>query len=204
MKFVTFLENKRKKVGLVVQDSIYDIEKINPNLPQTVIEIISDEDFSLLICEQISKEIKQQTIDQTQVNAQDKTDETLYGSPRSPIVPDFGFGVAYTKGNFYSGFSISHLNQSKFRYTTSQDSKLLRHYYLTAGYKYDIDPNFSLKPSVLIRAVNTSVPVQMDCNLLVDYTGSVWGGLGYRSGDAVSFLISGTVLSAGLNSVRPY
>ena len=58
MKFVTFLENKRKKVGLVVQDSIYDIEKINPNLPQTVIEIISDEDFSLLICEQISKEIK--------------------------------------------------------------------------------------------------------------------------------------------------
>ena len=28
MKFVTFLENKRKKVGLVVQDSIYDIEKI--------------------------------------------------------------------------------------------------------------------------------------------------------------------------------
>ena len=45
------------------------------------------------------------------------------------LVADFGFGVAYTKGNFYGGFSSSHLNQSKFRYTATQDSKLYRHYY---------------------------------------------------------------------------
>lgn len=137
----------------------------------------------------LSAGIKQSSVDQSQVNAVDKSDEVLYGANRSPIIPDFAFGMAYTKGNFYSGFSISHLNQSKFRYTASQESKLLRHYYLTAGYKYDIDPYFSLKPSILLRAVNTSVPLQMDANILVDYTGSVWGGMGYRSGDAVSFLI---------------
>lgn len=137
----------------------------------------------------LSAGIKQATFDQSQINAKEKDDPDLYGSLNSPIIPDFGFGMAYTKGNFYGGFSASHLNQSKFRYTATQDSKLKRHYYLTAGYKYDIDPYFSLKPSVLLRAVDVNVPLQMDANLLVDYTGSVWGGFGYRTGDAVSFLI---------------
>ena len=137
----------------------------------------------------LSAGIKQSTVDLSQVNAKDKDDDVLYGASRSPIIPDFGFGVAYTKGNFYGGLSASHLNQSKFRYTATQDSKLMRHYYLTAGYKYDLDPYFSLKPSMLLRAVDPSIPLQMDVNLLVDYTGSVWGGLGYRTGDAISFLV---------------
>ncbi|HAD79626.1 MAG TPA: fumarylacetoacetate hydrolase, partial [Flavobacteriaceae bacterium] len=33
MKFVTFLENQQEKVGLVWQDAIYDLTKINQNLP---------------------------------------------------------------------------------------------------------------------------------------------------------------------------
>lgn len=57
MKFVTFLENQQEKVGLVLQDAIYDLTKINSNLPATLISILADDDSSLLICQQIYHEI---------------------------------------------------------------------------------------------------------------------------------------------------
>ncbi|MDM1071426.1 fumarylacetoacetate hydrolase family protein [Empedobacter brevis] len=57
MKFVTFLENQQEKVGLVLQDAIYDLTKINSNLPATLIGILADDDSSLLICQQIYHEI---------------------------------------------------------------------------------------------------------------------------------------------------
>ncbi|MFV0217090.1 fumarylacetoacetate hydrolase family protein [Empedobacter falsenii] len=57
MKFVTFLDNQQEKVGLVWQDTVYDLTKINSNLPTTLIDILADDDFSLLICQQLTKEI---------------------------------------------------------------------------------------------------------------------------------------------------
>ena len=57
MKFVTFLDNRQEKVGLVLQDSIYDLTQINHNLPSTLIDILADDDFSLIICQQITNEI---------------------------------------------------------------------------------------------------------------------------------------------------
>ncbi|GEM50620.1 fumarylacetoacetate hydrolase family protein [Empedobacter brevis] len=57
MKFVTFLENQQEKVGLVLQDAIYDLTKINSNIPATLIGILADDDSSLLICQQIYHEI---------------------------------------------------------------------------------------------------------------------------------------------------
>lgn len=57
MKFVTFLENQQEKVGLVLQDAIYDLTKINSNLPATLIGILADDDSSLFICQQIYHEI---------------------------------------------------------------------------------------------------------------------------------------------------
>lgn len=58
MKFVTFLDNQQEKTGLVWQDVIYDLTKINPNLPSTLTNILADDDFSFLICQQILNEIK--------------------------------------------------------------------------------------------------------------------------------------------------
>ena len=57
MKFVTFLDNNLEKIGLVDQATIYDLEKINPNLPKTLTELLADDDFSFPICQQIIHEI---------------------------------------------------------------------------------------------------------------------------------------------------
>ena len=57
MKFVTFLDNNLEKIGLVDQATIYDLEKINPNVPKTLTELLADDDFSFPICQQIIHEI---------------------------------------------------------------------------------------------------------------------------------------------------
>ncbi|MEG0696950.1 MAG: fumarylacetoacetate hydrolase family protein, partial [Algoriella sp.] len=44
-------------IGLVDQATIYDLEKINPNLPKTLTELLADDDFSFPICQQIIHEI---------------------------------------------------------------------------------------------------------------------------------------------------
>ncbi|RLZ10778.1 fumarylacetoacetate hydrolase family protein [Faecalibacter macacae] len=57
MKFVTYLEQQKEKVGLLIDDSTYDLNQINPNLPQTLTEILADSDFCFPIIHQIQKEI---------------------------------------------------------------------------------------------------------------------------------------------------
>ena len=57
MKFITYLENNKEKIGLAIEDSYYSLEKINPNLPKSVIEILSDYDANIPLFQQIEKEI---------------------------------------------------------------------------------------------------------------------------------------------------
>ena len=57
MKFITYLENNKEKIGLAIEDSYYSLEKINPNLPKSVVEILSDYDANIPLLQQIEKEI---------------------------------------------------------------------------------------------------------------------------------------------------
>ena len=59
MKFVTYLENKQEKVGLIVNNKTYDLTQINPQLPTSLTEILTDSDFSFPIITLIKKEIAQ-------------------------------------------------------------------------------------------------------------------------------------------------
>ena len=57
MKFVTYLEKSKEKIGLIVDEKTYDLNTINPQLPTTLIEILADSDFSFPLLELIQKEI---------------------------------------------------------------------------------------------------------------------------------------------------
>jgi len=58
MKFVTYLDKQKEKVGILVENVTYDLQKINANLPTTLIEILKDSDFSYPIINGIIKEIE--------------------------------------------------------------------------------------------------------------------------------------------------
>lgn len=135
--------------------------------------------------------VKQNSFDHSQSTIKDPSlpNNALQDNLKTAIMPDFAFGFNYTRQNFYGGFSIFHLNQSRIRYSgTKTDARLKRHYYLNFGYNYALDPYFTLKPSVLLRMV-PNAPFQADFSLLLDYNGGFWGGLNYRSKDALGIII---------------
>lgn len=57
MKFITYLENNQEKIGIVVQEHFYDLEKINSSLSKTLINILEDYEASFPLIQQIEKEI---------------------------------------------------------------------------------------------------------------------------------------------------
>lgn len=57
MKFVTYAKEHQEKVGIIVNDLVYDLEQINPHLPSTLTEILADSAFSFPLIELIQKEI---------------------------------------------------------------------------------------------------------------------------------------------------
>lgn len=112
---------------------------------------------------------------------------------------DVGFGLYYEiKKKLYVGISTLHLQQSSFQETANGettggvgrlDFEQARHYYIMAGYEYDMSggsEKWILKPSILAKTDLAST--QIDINALVEYNQLVWGGLSYRPQDAVALL----------------
>lgn len=96
---------------------------------------------------------------------------------------DGGFGV-WLKGNkYYAGISVSHINEPKIKYSEATPY-YTRHFYVTGGYDYVFpNPSFELLPSVF-GLINGKV-MQASATAILRYNKKVWGGLGYRSGDAL-------------------
>lgn len=122
---------------------------------------------------------------------------------------DAGFGAYYTSKQFYVGLSSTHLPQSTFNLDTYK-YQARRHYYLMAGYNYQLNPDLELRPSIFLKNAATT---QFDINCNVYYKNKIWGGLSYRLQDAVIVMVGADVykgLKLGLaydvntSSLNPY
>jgi len=98
---------------------------------------------------------------------------------------DMGFGAFYSANNLYGGLGINHVITSKYSFEMEKPPFLAIHYYLTAGYNYQLpNPLFELRPSIFIKS--DGVTNQYNLNMLMLYNKRFWGGLSYRfSGDLV-------------------
>ena len=67
------------------------------------------------------------------------SDDAIPKSGGSVFGFDMGLGVYYNTDNLYVGVSTSHLNQTSFDYPEEvAEAKLIRHYYLMAGYNIQL------------------------------------------------------------------
>lgn len=115
------------------------------------------------------------------------TDPRFANDVRS-ITPTVGFGTYYQTDRFYVGFSIPQINQSNLdNQNQGANSKLIRHYFLNAGYVIDINPLLKLKPNVLVKSV-AGAPLQVDLNANVLINEIIWLGLSWRSFDSIDAL----------------
>ena len=110
---------------------------------------------------------------------------------------DMGLGVYYNTENLYVGLSTSHLNQTSFIYPEeNEETKLIRHYYLMAGYNIQLtNPMFEVMPSLMVQSDGRSHDVSLNTN--VRYNKKFWGGVSYSVRGALSALF-GVELMNGL------
>ncbi len=128
----------------------------------------------------------------SETNVFDNGDPVFSQDIGNEFVPKFGAGVYFYSRKWYAGLSVPTIfaadNNVRFNINDVSDRYFQPHTYLTAGYVYEINEDFALKPSFLIRYLD-GAPLQADinCNLLVKNT--FWFGVSYRTGDAVVAIV---------------
>jgi len=132
----------------------------------------------------------QYKVDGTQITLKDPSDMALQNTVYSSYVPDANLGVYLYHNDFYAGFSTAQLINTKLKlYEPGTGlNKLKTHFFLTGGYRYDINTDFTLEPSAILKGTAPKA-VQFDVNTRVTWQKMVWLGLSYRTGDAVSVLV---------------
>ena len=99
---------------------------------------------------------------------------------------DFGFGVYYNTQDVYIGLSTSHFTAPTIEWSNSQ-MELARHYFLIAGYAHELNPMFTLNPSIYLKSDGASS--QLDVNTNVLYNNKLWGGVSYRLDEGLIALL---------------
>lgn len=121
------------------------------------------------------------------------TNDPIYElSTATDFLPNAGFGAFYFQDKFYAGFSVPYLLNYDPNKSLSIDGdqlhRLIRHYYISTGYVFDVSSELKIKPNLLVRYVDAA-PMQFDINVNALLSDIIWIGASYRSGDAVLGLV---------------
>jgi type IX secretion system PorP/SprF family membrane protein len=103
---------------------------------------------------------------------------------------DLGAGAYFNTQDVYIGISSAHMSEPVVEWSDGEQYALKRHYFLIAGYYYEINPVLSLNPSIYLK--NAPGVSQLDVNANLIYNNKMWGGVSYR-------LDEGLILLAGMN-----
>ena len=120
-------------------------------------------------------------------NWSDDTDPLNWGSGDvKGSAMDLGFGVYYNTQDVYIGLSTSHFTEPTIEYSNGSIN-LERHYFLIAGYAHELNPMFTLNPSIYLKSDGASS--QLDINTNVLYDNRLWGGFSYRLDEGLIALL---------------
>ena len=116
------------------------------------------------------------------------SDDAIPKSGGSVFGFDMGLGAYYNTDNLYVGISTTHLNQTSFDYPEDvAETKLIRHYYLLAGYNIQLtNPMFEIRPALMVQTDGRSNQIYLNTNLR--YNKRFWGGVSYSVGGALTAL----------------
>ncbi len=122
-------------------------------------------------------------------------DPLIPDNKESAMAFDMGLGLYYHSDEFYVGVSSTHLNAPVIKYTEGEPF-IARHYYVVAGYNLRLpDPSFEILPAFFLQSDGKATQFSLNLNVL--YNKKVWGGVSYRTGDAIVGMI-GLQLMSGL------
>lgn len=119
-----------------------------------------------------------------------ETQDPLMNNKENYILPDANLGVYFYSSYYYGSLVVTHLLNNRIKIGTDPtgDSRLNSHFYLTGGYKYYFSRDWALEPNFVLKKV-VAAPFQLDINARVWYKSTMWGGLSYRTQEAISILL---------------
>jgi type IX secretion system PorP/SprF family membrane protein len=142
-------------------------------------------------------------------NTLNYTWHTIDGTPPTadPYIPTgnpdkmsftLGTGLFYRSEDIYFGLSALNVNSPDVVTTPESGNSestynLKTQYYVTAGYNMTLsNPAWELKPAVLLKS--DLVATDLDLNLTCLYNKKIWGGVTYRTGEAVIGMFGFTLM----------
>jgi len=119
------------------------------------------------------------------------TDQSIPWGGTSAVTYDLGFGLYFTSSRLYVGLSSDHLPDQTLHTSGGTSGsglydfqyQMARHYYVMAGYKFNLSPDFTLTPGILTKSDASST--QVDINLYAKWKNMVFVGVSYRLTDAI-------------------
>lgn len=183
-------ELKRMGLGLsIVSDKIG---------PATETNFVVDYSYSLLLSEvkRLSFGLKGGLdildVDYTKLNIYDDLDPQFINNIDKKFQPQIGAGIYYNTDRFYLGLSVPNFLNSKHYNSENIDDVNENalaverlHYFLIAGYVFDIGENLKFKPATMFKAVSGS-PLQTDVSANFLFNDRFALGAAYRWDAAVS------------------
>lgn len=122
-------------------------------------------------------------------------DDPAFASSLRGFFPNFGFGAYYYSQRFFAGVGVPRMLKNNLRGDnqptldfTSFANRQTRHMFVSAGYSFDLNQDWSAKPSVMIKGVR-GAPIEGDINCNLWWKNTLGGGLSYRTADAVIAMI---------------
>jgi type IX secretion system PorP/SprF family membrane protein len=150
----------------------------------------------------------QHKLDGTDLRVKDNDPYFVPGEIYQNYKPDASVGAYLYSAMYHAGLSVTNLFGNKLVFEDNSDSeendttsksrttfsKMKRHIYLHGGYKYFLNHEIAIEPTVIFKKVYAA-PLQMDMNVRVWYGkrawdgNKFWGGLSYRTKDALNVMI---------------
>jgi type IX secretion system PorP/SprF family membrane protein len=129
-------------------------------------------------------------IDESKMKLLNPDDQLLLDTKKSALIPDANFGIYYSDAHIYAGVSAMQLFQSKLNLGGDADGpgfQMVRHYYATAGYRFEISRDLLLEPSFLFKTTEKFI-AQIDVNIKTYIQENYWAGISFRSGGSYSLV----------------
>lgn len=130
----------------------------------------------------------QANLSELNIVTSDNQPDIAFAGSDTRFLPNLGLGVFYHDNRKYVGLSIPTIVNNRWN-TQDPYSKSTqeRHYFLSAGYIFDINADLKLKPNVLLRWEENG-PFQYDLNANLLIKEMIWVGVSYRMNDAIDAL----------------
>lgn len=137
------------------------------------------------------------TANYNELNPYQSTDRVLTNNVKNSFLPNAGLGVFWSSQRHYLGFSVPNLFENYYdkdqkNFTGGKSAKQTRSYFLSGGYGFPVNDNFTLMPQFIARYAGNSdfsLPLNADINLAAIIYSRLMIGATYRTDKSIEGIV---------------